>query len=52
MSNNLRMSDELYHYGVLGMKWGEHRYLNKDGTLTNAGHKYYAKRSKKGQKKS
>lgn len=30
---------ELYHHGILGMKWGVRRYQNKNGTLTSAGKK-------------
>ena len=35
--------NELYHHGTLGMKWGVRRYQNKDGSLTPAGKKRYAK---------
>lgn len=33
----------LYHSGIKGMKWGIRRYQNKDGSLTPAGRKRYAK---------
>lgn len=33
------MSNELYHYGVKGQKWGVRRFQNKEGSLTKAGEK-------------
>lgn len=36
-------TDELYHHGILGQKWGIRRYQNKDGSLTPAGRQRYLK---------
>lgn len=35
-------TDELYHHGVKGQRWGIRRYQNKDGSLTPAGKKRYS----------
>lgn len=44
---------EMYHWGVKGMKWGVRRYQDKDGGLTDAGKRRYARdqRENAGKKK-
>lgn len=36
-------NNSLYHHGIKGQKWGVRRFQNKNGTLTSAGRKRYAK---------
>lgn len=44
-------SDELYHYGVLGMKWGHHKYSSSAGQTLNKAKSEY-KNAKKQYGKS
>lgn len=35
-------NNQIWHWGVKGMKWGVRRYQNADGSLTDAGKRRYA----------
>jgi len=35
------LTNELYHHGIKGQRWGIRRYQNLDGTLTPAGRERY-----------
>lgn len=39
--------EELYHFGVKGMKWGVRKYQNSDGTLTDIGKNKVSKEYRK-----
>lgn len=36
-------SNELYHHGIKGQRWGIRRFQNSDGSLTSAGKSRYAR---------
>lgn len=40
--NYAATSEELYHHGIKGMRWGIRRFQNENGSLTNAGRKRYS----------
>lgn len=39
----INSTDELYHHGIKGQRWGIRRFQNKDGSLTKAGERRRAK---------
>lgn len=49
MSDYVLCSEELYHHGIKGQKWGVRRFENEDGTLTPEGKIRYG-RNGEGQK--
>lgn len=42
-------TNEIYHHGIKGQRWGRRRYQNPDGSLTPEGRKHYGIDTKAGR---
>lgn len=51
VASMLESDDDIQHYGIKGMKWGVHRFYNKDGSRTAAGKKRENEAKRFGRKK-
>ena len=53
MAYQVIFTDELYHHGIKGQKWGVRRFRNDDGSLTAAGKaRYDLKEARRAYKKA